>query len=452
MSRLFRGFYYIHSLGTFMDLKTRKKYYNSCDPYKTLSLDSGDVLDIDNYTIDGKAVKVRGKNWAEDIAEKISWSDTPQVIYFTGYPGSGKTTELKRVQKILENRETGNLLPVYINALDFIPIHESLDEIDIFSVIIYNAIETVSQYQNKDSAFEDGNYFDRFWEWINETEVSLKNIEVGADSSKMVLEMKENPSFRNQIKHFISANPSRFKQEVEKELNRLNQSIKRYEKAGKRKDGIVVIFDSLEHNRGIGSQTKDVADAIQKLFANRDSLLLPIDVIYTIPPYLYTRKVRDIQFLPVVRVINKDNSICQDGIDVMKELLYERVPKEDLLTILSSDKSLEEIISYSGGYPRDLLKLIQDCIMVKNYPITTDDIESIFQELENEYKDNISVEDRAVLEEIYQTKELNLNEFEHMDLAQKLFSIHVILRYRNGDRWFSLNPPTKRVLGIRDND
>ena len=218
-----------------MNLKTRKKYYNMCDPYRTLEIDSGDVFDIDNYEMDGKQAKVRGVKWAEDIAEKISWSDRPQVIYFTGYQGSGKTTELKRVQKILEHPDTGNLLPVYINALDYLPILESLDEIDIFSVIVYSVIQTVSDYQDKGNAFEKGNYFDRFWTWASETDVVLKNLGIGKDSHKMVLEMKDNPSFRTRIKNFISDNPTRFKNEVVSELFRLNQTVKSYDKEGKKK-------------------------------------------------------------------------------------------------------------------------------------------------------------------------------------------------------------------------
>ena len=431
-----------------MDLKTRKKYYNMCDPYRTLS----SAFDIDSYKIDGKLVNVRGTNWAEEIAEKISWSDRPQVIYFTGYQGSGKTTELNRVQKILENPETGNLLPVYINALDYLPILESLDEVDIFSVIIYNVIQTVSEYQEQGDAFKDGNYFDRFWEWATETEIGLKNIEVGADSSKVVLEMKDNPSFRNRIKQFISDNPTRFKQEVEDELYRLNRVVKNYEKDGVKKDGIVVIFDSLEHNRGIGSQAHEVAKSIQKLFANRDTLLLPIDVIYTIPPYLYTKQIRDIQFLPVVRVVDRDNKSCAEGIEVMKELLYERIPKDDLMEILGEEEVLEKIIKYSGGYPRDLLKIMQDCILTKQYPLSSEDLQKIFVELENEYRDNISTVNPEILRKVHETKELNVDDFkeEEYDLAEKLFRIHVILRYRNGKRWFSLNPPTLKVLGIED--
>ena len=43
--------------------------------------------------------------------------------------------------------------------------------------------------------------------------------------------------------------------------------VKKYDKDGIKKDGIVVIFDSLEHNRGIASKSREVSEAIQELFA-----------------------------------------------------------------------------------------------------------------------------------------------------------------------------------------
>ena len=42
-----------------MDLKTRKKYYNMCDPYRTLEIDSGDVFDIDNYEMDEVIINIQ---------------------------------------------------------------------------------------------------------------------------------------------------------------------------------------------------------------------------------------------------------------------------------------------------------------------------------------------------------------------------------------------------------
>ena len=430
-----------------MDLKKRKRYYNRCNPYKIPSWESAEIIDIDGYQINGKEVRVRGKKWAEYISKKIMMSDSTETIYFSGYSGSGKTTELQRMEKILEDRDYANLLPVYIDAVKFLPIHESLDEIDIFSAIVYSVIEKVAHYQGKGEVFGADNYFERLWKWLTETEVSFKKGELSGKYSKMIFEMKENPSFRTKIKMRIYDNFSRFKLDVQKELNSLNEIVKTQKVNGETRDGIVVIFDSLEHNRGIGVEAKSVADSIHKLFANRDSLSLPVHVIYTIPPYLNV-KINDIEFLPVVRVINRDNSICQDGIEVLKELVYKRIPKEDLMEILGLEKVLEEIIEYSGGYPRDLLRLLREAILVDEYPLSRVEIEGIFQELENDYRDTISVEDKEKLKEIYKTKEINFSSFDHIDIAEKLFAIHVVLRYHNSRQWFTLNPPSKRVLGI----
>ena len=64
------------------------------------------------------------------------------------------------------------------------------------------------------------------------------------------------------------------------------------------------------------------------------------------------------------------------GVEAMKELLYERIPKNDLLEILGTNEVLEKIIRYSGGYPRDLLKLIQSSIISKDYPLRQEGINS----------------------------------------------------------------------------
>ncbi|MBU1667810.1 hypothetical protein KKC13_05275 [bacterium] len=434
-----------------MDLKTRKKYYNRCNPYTIPSWETTEIIDIDGYAIEGRKVKVRGKKWAEHIAKKIMMCESEEIIYFTGYPGSGKTTELQRVEQMLGDSEYANLLPVYINALEFLPIHASLDQIDILSTIVYNVIEKVSQYQGKEKVFGKENYFERLWKWLTETEVTFKGGELGDDHSKLVFEMKDNPSFRTKIKYLIQNDPSKFKQDIDRELYRLNELVKTQKVDGKTKEGIVVIFDSLEHNRGIGAEAKTVADDIQRLFSDRDNLAIPVHVIYTVPPYLHVGRVKDIEFLPVVRVIKRDNGVCQDGIEVMKSLVYKRIPKEDLKQILGDDeKILEEIIQYSGGYPRDLLRLLREAILVDNYPLSRIDIDGIFQELENEYRDTIAVEDRERLTEIYHSKDINFSHFDHIDVAERLFSMHVVLRYRNGEQWFTLNPPSKRVLGITD--
>jgi len=134
-----------------MNLIQRKLYYNLCSPYKE-NLDDKYILDIDGFEIEGRALNVRGENWADDIVTQISWSDTPQQIYFTGYTGSGKTTELKKILTRLDTAEEGNLLPIYINVVDYFDINSPIDLSDILTIITYKVILEVGKYQGKDEA------------------------------------------------------------------------------------------------------------------------------------------------------------------------------------------------------------------------------------------------------------------------------------------------------------
>jgi hypothetical protein len=195
----------------------------------------------------------------------------------------------------------------------------------------------------------------------------------------MIFEMKNRYDFRKQVRERIKSHITKFKDDVLKELSELNELVKRYEKDKEKKSGIVVIRDSLEKNRGISDEVDLVAKCAERLFEDRASLALPIYSIYTVPPYL-SNIIDGIEFLPVIRLFNKDGSSYNEGIAVMKALVYERVPKEDLNQIID-DAKLEELILFSGGYPRDLLQMLQKVIMSKDIPIADDKLKKIFMEL-----------------------------------------------------------------------
>ncbi len=438
-----------------MEKSLRKKYYNLCDPYKTQPLDSGYVLDIDNYKVDAKRVNARGsKVWAEVIADKISWSDEPQVVYFTGYTGSGKTTELKRVINILEREDDANLLGVYINCVNFFDMNAKIELVDVLSVIVYNVTLAVAKYKgkNEENAFDDSDFFAKMWSWLRDTDVELKSVELDTVSpAKLIFEMKNRPDFRKRVKASIFSDITKFKNDVLVELDRLNNSVKNYQKGKKQKSGIVVVVDSLEKNRGVGEEIDFVADTIEKLFKDRDSLTLPFSAVYTIPGYLSTRHINDIYFLPVVRVIDQKNKPYKDGITLMKSLVYDRIPKADILELIT-DELLEKIILFSGGYPRDLLKMLQKLLILKEFPVKEEDINFIFKDLENEYKEAVPAEFKEKLIEINNTHSLDLSIDEQRTIAYELFSIHAILRYQNGDLWWGLHPALQKLLGIENSD
>ena len=433
-----------------MDLTKRKKYYNLCNPYKE-DIDDKYILDIDRFKIDGKMVNVRGKNLSDEIVIQISWSDNPQSVYFTGYTGSGKTTELKRMLKRLESQQEGNLLPIYINVIDYFDINSPIDLTDILTIITYNTILEVGKYQGKseNEIFGENDYFGRLWHWLKTTDISFDNFNIDKGGIKLTANLKETPQFRRLVKKGIHDNFSKYKKDVIVELDRLNEEIKKYTKDENQKDGIVVVLDQLEKNRGTSANVDDVKEAIEKVFANRDNLALPIDVIYTLPPYLSVKKsIGDISFLPVVKVINRDDTPNQDGIEVMKAFIYKRIPPEDLKEIFGDNyiHKIEHIIKSTGGYPRDLLKIIQSVITSPSYPLSIDDIDRLLKDIDNDFQEFLigDGEYKDELIKINEKKELISNK----DIVDDLFNAHAILRYKNGELWYNLHPSIKRLLGL----
>ncbi|MFK5976511.1 MAG: hypothetical protein QM493_08395 [Sulfurovum sp.] len=434
-----------------MNLTQRKAYYNLCNPYIE-SIDDKYILDIDGFEIDGRALNVRGEeHLADEIVTQISWSNTPQSIYFTGYSGSGKTTELKRVMNRLESSEEGNLLAIYINIIDYADINSPIDLSDILTIITYKVIEGLGVYQGKSEAdiFGENDYFGRLWHWLKDTNISFDTFNIDVGGASIVANIKETPQFRKLVKESINDNFSKYKRDIFEELNKINEVVKRYEKNGIKKDGIVVVIDQLEKNRGTSVNVDEVKEAIEKVFANRDNLALPIDVIYTIPSYLSTKKsVGDISFLPVVKVINRDDTPSQDGIEVMKSFIEKRIPKDDLKEILGDDyiSKLEYIIKATGGYPRDLLKIIQAIITTKNYPNSIADIDKALKSIDNDFQEFLisHQEYKDELIAIYESKALRHNE----DIIYNLFNAHAIFRYMNGELWFNTHPSINKLLGL----
>ena len=117
-----------------MNLKTRKKYFNLCNPYKALEPDDKSNVDIDSF---GKETdeRPRGIDWVQKFANAIVLSDEPVCKLFTGLPGSGKSTELKRLAKQLSDPEVGNFLPVFVNAEDLIDLSSPIEVTDIMFAV-----------------------------------------------------------------------------------------------------------------------------------------------------------------------------------------------------------------------------------------------------------------------------------------------------------------------------
>jgi hypothetical protein len=427
-------------------------YYEQCDPEEQLAPHDKRNVDIDARGIQGE--KPRGVNWSDRMLGQIKLSTKrPLCILFSGLPGSGKSTELKRlVEKLQQPSSKGPFVPVMINAEEVIDLSNPIDIPDILASIVYAAERKVLEIEGADprKALSDG-YLRRFWEFLNRTEfelktagVSLKGENLGLPiDAELSVEMKNRPSLRERIRSIISEKLTTFLKEIHNELEGLNLRIKK-----RGYQSLVIIFDSLEKLRGMNANYSEVIDSAERLFGNEaPHMQLPVHVIYTVPPVLLSRtSIKDINFMPMIKLYNQgDTTPFPPGLDTVRELIRRRIPDAVLAELLG------RIIQQSGGYPRELIRLLQAVLRVNpdSLPISEDEFERIFQEVSDDFSRFIPTTSFPWLARVFVSGLLEIEDEEQRRLIDKMLSSNGILRYLNTKEWFDLHPAVRNLPGVK---
>ncbi len=431
-----------------MDFKTRKKYYNLCDPYEPLEPDDERNVDLDAFGEENRDF-IRGVNWTDKLVEEIVLSDKPAFKLFTGLPGSGKTTELKRLIKRLSDPDEGNLFPVFINAEEVIDLSNPIEVTDIITAVVYATEKAIIEQEggSPEKALDEG-YFKRLWNWLQNTDVEMGKGEFAIPSAgKLVFEMKSRPTLRQRIREDVTSNILKFVEDAKRELEMRNYHVTRkFEK-----DGIVIIFDSLERLRGITSNWHEVLTSAEKVFrGNASYVRLPVHVLYTVPSALATR-IRNIVFLPMIKVRAKDREPYKQGLKAALELIHRRVPDAVLGKIFGPDvnERIEKLLLWSGGYPREIVQMLQKAIAHKTHPLPDSALDRIIADIANEYLMIVSGETFDWLAKVAKSKVLTIEDDEHRRIADIILANHAVLRYLNKELWYDLHPAVYEIPGVQ---
>jgi len=429
-----------------MDTQLMKKFYNNCDPYKSLEPD--DPLNLDIDATGDAAHRVRGKNWVDRIAKKIEFasSETPVLCLFTGLPGTGKSTELKRLDKRLRSNVGIRLLPVYINAEEYVDLANTIGISDVLATLVYRVEEDILKAEGDSASkpMQEG-YLARFSNWLALTDVTVKQLSVGDKPTNLVLEMKTRPSFREQVRSIVEGRLTTFLSLVRDSLLDLNQRAIKCGFAG----GICVIFDSLEKIRGV-SNWESVLKSCEVIFRDGAPYLrLPVHVIYTVPPALYTSQ-GEIEFMPVIRVFNRNGEDYAPGIETMEKLVYSRLPLEimEQLFGVKYKERLVDLIKWSGGYTRELLIMLRNAFLADTLPLSDSEFKRIRNEVWDGYRAAVYISDYQWLARTAVVKDLQWDDEASRQTVERLLLRNAVLRYLNEDSWFDLHPAVRNIPGV----
>ena len=427
-----------------MDFTTRKKYFNRCKPDE--SLGPGDERNVD---LDNLGHSVRGLNWTERLASGIELADEAMCVFFTGLPGSGKSTELRRLAERLSDPDKAHLLPVEIDAEEVLDLANEIDIPEIIAVVLYQTEATVLAKEGKDpsASFQDG-YLPRLWNWLTKTDVTLTQAEFSIpNGASLVAEMKTRPSLREKVRTVIAVHLTTFLREAREELELL-----RVRSVGCGYSGLVVIFDSLEKLRGISTNWEKVLSSAERVFgAGAPYLRLPVHVLYTLPPALLNR-VKGVEFIPMIKLAERNGEPFLPGMAAAREIMRRRVPDDALAELLGPrcEERLGELIRWSGGYPREIVRLLQALLAVRKAPLTDSDLSRIFAEIRDAYRKIVPADAFEWLAEVAVSHYLTIRNDGHREAADLMIQNSAVLRYLNGGDWFDLHPAVHEIPGVEE--
>lgn len=433
-----------------------QNFVENCNPSVPLGSNDPRYVALDEGTpVRGS----QGRSCIDDLERTILFA--PQGVakcqLFTGFPGTGKTTELARLKARLEANKNISVRVVYVDFQDYISLYAPASILDVLRVLAYVLDREATIAEGNDPDKVPG-YLQRLADFLTRTEVSLKELEiksgVEAFAASLKFEAKDNPSFRNALHKVLVGRFQRFAEEAHREMRTALDRLL----AATHDQRVVVICDGLEKISPVREEEREVVEkSVETLYVQHaEYLRLPCHTIYTFPVWLRFRIAplgtlydREPVVLPTVKVFEQDGSPYQAGYEKLTELLRRRV---DISRIFGEDlgATVAPLIQASGGYTRDLLRLAREVLYEANhFPVVPTDCEVSIKKLAESYAMTVRSTDLDLLLEVAKNHRLPEGDPARLARFGRLFEQFLILAYRNGSEWYDIHPLLRRAPSIK---
>ncbi|MBN1606232.1 MAG: hypothetical protein JW940_06340 [Polyangiaceae bacterium] len=105
---------------------------------------------------------------------------------------------------------------------------------------------------------------------------------------------------------------------------------------------------------------------------------------------------------------------------------------------------MRRLIRWSGGYPRELVRLLQT-VWTHERALSESDLGRICSEVTDSYRKIVRGEDADWLARVAEQHYVATVNDEEQKIADRMLSSNAVLRYLNGEDWFDLHPAVHEV-------
>lgn len=395
----------------------------------------------------------------ELLARGILWNDEGSTQLLSGFRGTGKSTELRRLKKQLEGHGYVVLLgdiEEYLNTT--VPI----DVTDFLMFLAGCLGDGLAREGVADRDALQGGFWARlvtFFGRINLEEVKLggklgpevAGVKVAEVNTELKLNLKQDNTFRAALQRALAGHVGALLREVQKYVDACGEAVR---EARPKSKGLVLLIDSLEHLRGTFANANEVQASVESLFvAQSDKLRLRnLHQVFTVPPWMKVRHAQigayydGFQMLPAIRVTDKQSQHApfQPGIQALEAVV--RARERDWERLLGARARLDRLITLSGGHMRDLFGLLQEVLKrAEALPVSEHVLEAAITAQRSQMS-LVADEHAEWLFHIMQSNRASLEEAAKLPDLARFLDTHQVLGYRNGDEWYDVHPLIAEVI------
>lgn len=387
----------------------------------------------------------------ELMARAIEWIPGQSVQLFSGFRGTGKSTELRRLRQQLKASGYTVLL---CDIEDYLNLSTPVDVSDFLMAVAGAMSDALVETKVLDDHPAHEDYWTRFCNFLTRTRVEISELSGGAEvnaadiatlKADIKANLKSDPTFKRSLQKQMAGRLGALVADVRKFVEDCVKAIK--EIYGSDRE-VVLLLDSVEHIRGTSINATEVQSSVETLFANHaEKLHLPyLHVVYTVPPYLKVRYPNlgtlysgGIQILPALKLRAKDDGkMFQPGLDAMARLIAQR--EQQWSRLLRDRTTLDRIVLCSGGHLRDVLRLLAEILRrADQLPATVATIDAAINQVRTEFLP-IADADAIWLARIAKTHEAGLQDIAQLPNFARFLDTHMALCYRNGEEWYDVHP------------
>lgn len=316
---------------------------------------------FDNFYTDTE--KVRDGNTVSSLKKLLSDPLNPYVKkLFTGFVGSGKTTELIKLCFQLEEE----LNVIIFSVWNRLKINELTIESLLFEIVgdLLQYLHVTGLLPEKKPDSELQEIIRKIEEWCSETKIIKEKSKDKVSSWGAGVELLKIAFFSAKTESRTSRSDKTESTRIEErkindlifECNRIFDYLK--DKTGK---DTVLIIDDIEKMAFLKAREFYIQNAsFIRDFHCKMVLTIPVELIYHSDFSIIQNVFGDAEVLPMIKIKDVNGNEFQPGIDCLTDILKRRIDLD-----LFENRCYKEAIHYSGGSIRELFNIIQRAALIE---------------------------------------------------------------------------------------